>query len=125
VRIATSHDGARERIWIALSDLYLDTDIEDALEPCAHVLAASPFSRAELRAILFDEVHPALVDNLMSVAGEWAGFDADALCAHIRRSMAAWWAPIHVARWCRRGELRALWSRLDAIIAGLRSPESH
>jgi hypothetical protein len=113
----------RERVWIALSDLYLDADVDDVIAPCARVLAQSPFSRDELHAILFDEVHPVLVVNLLSVAGEWAGFDAAWLCARIRERRMAWWPPLTFSRWRLRGEMRALWQRVDAIIAVLRSPE--
>ena len=114
----------RECVWIALSDLYLDTDVDALIAPCARVLASSPFTRDELRAMLFDDVHPVLVTNLLSVAGEWAGFDPAWLCARIRRRRAAWWAPLAFSRWLQRGEMRALWQRVDAIIGVLRSPES-
>ncbi len=117
-------NSAREEVWLALSMLYLDTDIDGLLPACAQTLAASPYSREALAQLLFDEVHPALVYNLMSAAGVWDGFDRDWLCAHIRQRKAAWWAPIHVARWLRRADIRARWQRLDAIISALRATDS-
>ena len=114
----------REPVWVALSTLYLDTDIDALMPECAQTLAASPYSRDQLEQILFDEVHPALVYNLMSAAGVWDGFDRAWLCAHIRQRNAAWWAPIHLARWLRRADIRAQWQRLDAIIRALRASES-
>jgi hypothetical protein len=111
----------REDVWIALSDMYLDTDVEPFLEPCAQLLADSPFSRDELRCILFEEVHPALVLNLMSVAGEWGGFDRHWLCERIRRQQTPWNPRTWLARRLLRGYPRAQWRRLDEIIARLRS----
>ena len=62
-------------IWIALSDLYLDTDVALSHDCIARTLAASPYSLDDLHEMLMYDVHPALYPNLMSVAGEWAGFD--------------------------------------------------
>lgn len=66
---------ARIPVWVALSDLYLDTDVTLAHDYIARTLAASPFSLEALHEMLMYDVHPALYVNLMSVAGEWAGFD--------------------------------------------------
>jgi hypothetical protein len=64
-------------VWLALSELYLDTELSsDQLEHLAKTLAASPYSRAELEAILLTELHPVLAANLLAVAGVWSGFDA-------------------------------------------------
>lgn len=62
-------------IWIALSDLYLDTDVALSHDYIVRTLAAAPYSLEELHEMLMYDVHPALYPNLMSVAGEWAGFD--------------------------------------------------
>lgn len=66
---------SRRPVWLALAELYLDTDVTLYYDHIAEVLAASPYSLAELRAILYDEVHPALAANLLGVAGEWAAWD--------------------------------------------------
>jgi len=112
---------SREDIWIALSDLYLDTDIEPFLEPCAQLLAESTFSREELQHMLLEEVHPALVTNLLSVAGEWGSFDRDWLCARLRKKRSAWNPRVWLARRIMRGYARTQWQRLDEIIVRLRS----
>src|SRR5436309_12699108 len=65
----------RRPVWVALSDLFLDTDVRLYYPFIARTLADSPYSMEELRQILDDEVAPALQTNLLSVAGEWAGFD--------------------------------------------------
>ncbi len=67
----------RRPVWLALSELFLDTDIETLLPSLAHALAASAYSEAELERILRDEVQPLLQWNLLSVAGVWDGFDAE------------------------------------------------
>jgi hypothetical protein len=112
---------AREAVWVALSDMYLDTDIELFIEPCAEALADSPFSREELARILFEEVHPALVFNLLSVAGEWGGFETTWLFERIRGQQAGWAWRRWLARWLLRRYPRTLWPRLDEIIVRLRS----
>lgn len=65
----------RRPIWIALSELYLDTEPDWAR--VARICARSPFAIPELRRILFDEVHPVVHRNLWSTAGVWDGFDQD------------------------------------------------
>ena len=81
MRFSASELDIRRPLWIALSDLYLDT-VPDWDRIAAHC-ARSPFSIAELQRILFDEVHPVVHANLWSVAGVWQGFDADWLVACI------------------------------------------
>lgn len=78
-----SSDDPRVPIWRALSDLYLDTDVSLFYSHIAETLAASPFSLDELRAILIEDVHPALYANLLIVAGEWAGFEDEWLLPRI------------------------------------------
>jgi len=70
---------ARRAVWEALSTLFLDSDVAVSREHRAAVLAASPYQIDEIEAILAREVSPVLVWNLMSPAGEWAGFDLDEL----------------------------------------------
>jgi hypothetical protein len=67
---------ARRPVWEALSDLFLDTDTSLAREWRVRVLASSPYSIQELERILIDEVYPVCLPNLLSIAGEWAGFDS-------------------------------------------------
>jgi hypothetical protein len=62
-------------VWTALSDLYLDTDVTLSHDHIVRMLAASAYSLDELHEMLMYDVHPALYPNLLSMAGEWAGFD--------------------------------------------------
>jgi hypothetical protein len=79
---ATIHDEAeierRKPVWAALSDLWLDTELtEDDLQRIAGVMKRSEYSINELRDIYLFEVAPVVFPNLLSVAGEWAGFDEE------------------------------------------------
>lgn len=113
---------ARIPVWIALSELYLDTDVSAFHAAIAETLAASPYSPAELRAILIDDVHPALHANLLSVAGEWAGFDDAWLVERIeavgrqprwRRRMSRWFA----------SDIDAQWRAIEPMILAARNTE--
>ncbi|MFC4728954.1 DUF7079 family protein [Coralloluteibacterium thermophilus] len=71
----------RRPVWVALSELYLDT--EPGWRRVAAVCAASPFGLSQLQRILFDEVHPVLRWNIHAVTGVWDGFDEAWLVASI------------------------------------------
>ena len=113
---------ARIPVWIALSDLYLDTEVSTFHDGIAATLAASPYSLDALRDMLMDDVHPALYPNLLSVAGEWAGFDEAWL---IERIEAVGRRP----RWCRRmsrwfvRDIDTQWRALEPMIRAARSAE--
>jgi hypothetical protein len=77
----------RRPVWEALSDLFLDTEVSLDRQWRIDVLAASPYSIEELEYILIDEVYPICKYNLLSVAGEWAGFDLAWLEDQIRRRL--------------------------------------
>jgi len=117
---AGSEDPAvRRAAWEALSDLYLDTDV-DALRPSvAHRLAALPLTAAELEHILLSEVHPVLRANLRVAAGLWTAFDPDWLATAIQRHRAR-------PRWRRlfdpflRREAQRQWRLLAPMIQAAR-----
>jgi len=73
---APCDDLARRRpVWSALSELYLDTELAPADHArIASKLVESGYSAEQLEEILYRELHPLLHANLLSVAGEWAGF---------------------------------------------------
>jgi len=72
-------------VWDALSSLFLDTDVSLSRDWRARILAQSPYSIAELEEVLAEEVSPVCSWNLLSVAGEWAGFDPEWLRDSILR----------------------------------------
>lgn len=81
MRFSPGELAIRRPLWIALSDLYLDT--EPSWNRVAEQCARSPFAIPALQRILFDEVHPVVHLNLWSVAGVWDGFDEDWLVSRI------------------------------------------
>ncbi|MBD9477783.1 hypothetical protein [Pseudoxanthomonas sp. PXM02] len=113
MRFSASELDIRRPLWIALSDLYLDT-VPDWDRIAGHC-ARSPFSIAELRRILFDEVHPVVHANLWSVAGVWQGFDADWLVASI---VARKRRPLFRLPWPE--DRRYPWRELKPLIIALR-----
>ena len=78
----------REPIWLALSELWLDTELtERDLNHIASVMAESNYSLGELRDIYLYEVAPVLYPNILSVAGEWAGFDEEWLYGKVKEEV--------------------------------------
>ena len=111
-------DAARVPVWIALSGLYLDTEVEAFHDAIAATLAASPFALDELHAMLMYDVHPVLFTNLMAPAGVWDGFDDTWLVERIRarggrrrRGIAHWF----------RSDIDAQWAAIAARVAALRA----
>lgn len=65
-------------VWAALSELFLDTELDEAAyKYISKVVLDSGFEPEEIHDILWKEVFPAVGDNLRCVAGEWAGFDRE------------------------------------------------
>ena len=59
-------------VWTALSELFLDTELQDDdYAGIAAVLDRSGLPRERLQAILNYEVAPAFAFNLVDLAGEW------------------------------------------------------
>lgn len=65
----------RKPVWIALSNLFLDTDVSLNYKYIVRACSESKYSIDELKGILENEVAPVVSINLWSVAGEWSGFD--------------------------------------------------
>lgn len=75
-------------IWIALSELYLDTELQAIdYQHIASVIQQSPYSLKQVKLIDRNEVFPVLFNNGLSVAGEWTGFDPDWLVTCITESL--------------------------------------
>ncbi|MBB4806710.1 hypothetical protein HNP38_002006 [Chryseobacterium defluvii] len=74
----------RKRIWIVLSDLYLDTELGDSdFKYMALAIFKSPYTFEEAKEIDKYEIFPVLFSNLLSPAGEWAGFNEKILTESI------------------------------------------
>ncbi|CAK0745923.1 conserved hypothetical protein [Gammaproteobacteria bacterium] len=83
---------SRRAAWEALSDLFLDTDVSLSRSWRIEMLAELPYTISELEQILIDEIYPICKYNLLSVAGQWAGFDSGWLEEKILRRLAS---PLH------------------------------
>lgn len=99
---------ARTPLWEALADFWLDTELaDDQLDHIARVIAASPYSLETVMGIHDEEVAPAVSANLLSVAGEWAGFDSAWLnerCRHFAARRHSPWQRLQV--WMLRPRIR-------------------
>ena len=78
----------RKPIWISLSEFYLDTELDKRdFRHIAFKIIESPYSLQEIKRINKYEVFPILQRNLLSVAGEWAGFNEKWLIEEIIKSI--------------------------------------
>ncbi|MCR9247769.1 MAG: hypothetical protein NXI31_22305 [bacterium] len=110
----------RAPVWAAMSEFFLDTELElGDLERIAEVVARSKYTVEQLESILFRELVPALWTNVSTPAGEWGGFDQDWLQRRIlRRSR-------RFLRWpcwlLPRSVVREPWQRVREIVRASRS----
>jgi len=82
------NDPARESVWLALSELWLDTELDEGGRAAiAGILSISGFSLVELDAIYRLEVAPVVWTNTWVTAGVWDGFDPDWLFEACRRNL--------------------------------------
>lgn len=118
---------ARIPVWEALSALWLDTELQPCeLENIARTIALSPYSVAQMQEIRDYELMPVLGANLLSVAGEWAGFDAPWLIRQCRRNVvrreSAWFRLRCTVRvWLLEKFIRSDWQQLMERVCGMRS----
>ena len=110
---AQNSTATRYRAWEAFSQLFLDTELDDAdYMRLAADLAATPYTIDQLRHIVQYEVAPVCGPNLLAVAGAWDGFDRDWLIERCGRFQKAnqkprlagipieWWQKIaEILRW--------------------------
>jgi len=82
------HIEERKPIWIALSDLYIDNELQDAdFKYIATKIKESPYTFEEVKHIDKKEVFPILFSNLLSVAGNWTGFQEEWLVNEISKKI--------------------------------------
>ena len=66
----------RHKVWLALSEFYLDTQLmKEDFERIALIFRHSGLELQTIKKIDKYEVFPILQPNLSGVAGEWLGFD--------------------------------------------------
>lgn len=68
----------RKPLWLALSDLWLDTEPTDSTyQAIVREMLASGYPLAEIERIYAEEVAPAVYSNLFNTTGVWGTFDAE------------------------------------------------
>ena len=119
----------RRPLWIALSELWLDTELFSAdLERIARVMADSGLTIKALREVYLLEVAPVVSRNLLVVAGEWAGFDEEWLCSRIvsnlrdRPRLTRFWAWFPLTRRATTYATEEHWRRLIELVGEYRAP---
>ncbi len=79
----------RSQIWIALSDLYLDTELQEyTYHHIAKIIAESSYTFSQVRQIDKAEVFPVLYPNMISAIGVWDGFHNTWLIETIQKKIA-------------------------------------
>lgn len=88
MRKTTYNLNERKPIWISLSEFYLDTELDKKdFRNIAFKIIESPYSLEEVKRINKYEVFPILQRNLLSVAGEWVGFNEKWLVEEIIKNI--------------------------------------
>jgi len=108
-------DRARRRpVWAALAELFVDNEVRPDVAAAALACVRSGYADDELQRIWTHEVAPVLAPNLLSVAGEWVGFDLDWLAERIEQRRPT---PLdRVPAWLARAE----WQQVRRLTAWLR-----
>lgn len=110
---------ARMPLWCALSELLLDTQMQrQDYEAIARAAREGGFSTDQVRDIFEREVFPALAFNLMQVAGEWAGFDADVVRERILLTLGRPQASRFLTGGLKKRLMAEEWPRILAVLEG-------
>lgn len=102
-----------KKACIFLSDFFLDVEYDqERLDKMARVCERLHMPLSKLDHIFRYDLFPILYPNLLSVVGEWMGFDEDELLREIDRRRAAppWFF--------KRFELWLLWLALGSMVTG-------
>ena len=102
-----------EDVWSALSDFFLDTETRRFLPRTAWICARSGLDWERL---LREQVAPVVAQNLVDVAGDWAGFPDDWLFSSIRAHGSKGETPLS-RRLVR--EMSGLWEALRQLVVYL------
>ncbi len=108
-------------IWIALSDFYLDTELQDHdFSHIASIIKKSPYSLAEIKQINREDVFPILYSNLLYEAGNWSGFQEEWLVGKIQKRIQNRTSIRRISDsikyWCFRGMNKEYWTKLEEKI---------
>jgi hypothetical protein len=115
----------KHAIWIALSELYLDTELDEQdIQRIAKVFRLSNYKLDQIKEINRLEVFPVLQSNLEDVAGAWAGFNEkwliEAIETHIANKSVypsltedLWWL---ARKWMQKDYWVRLEAEYDALV---------
>lgn len=110
-----------------MSDLWLDSELDPArLREIADVVRESGLGRAELEDVFALELAPFLGSNQRVVAGEWAGFDPEWVCAQARALREQPRFKHRLLAWLRVSThaARPAWKRVKALAFRAEPPAS-
>jgi hypothetical protein len=112
-------------VWEALSEFFLDTELQpDDYARIAKLLAASAYSEKQIEQILVDEVCPVCRLNLLTVAGEWIGFDrqwlGDTIGGRLGKKPRFRWFFVLRHRWMYGRH----WNKVRPMIVALRGKQA-
>ena len=106
-------------VWHAMSDLFLDTEWQrEDYRRIANILAMSRYSLAELRSIFEDDVAPVFGSNLLSAAGEWAGWSQSDVRTIMLRSRRDGWLVSRLKRLLYRRCIEQEWKKIEQLLKG-------
>jgi hypothetical protein len=86
----TATDPRRIEVWIAMAEHFLDTETRQDIPLTALRCVEAQLTPGSAQLIWQYEVSPVVGANLLSVAGEWAGWDRDWLVERIERVRRSW-----------------------------------
>lgn len=117
-------DQAMPDVWLALAEHFLDTETRHLLPWTANACVLAGLAPEQVRSLWYEDIAPAVAINLLSPAGEWAGWDRDWLFQRISerraRGRTRWGRWLNRwSRWMRpsnRGDLEAL-NRFVAVLS--------
>ncbi len=114
---------------LAMAEHFLDTETRHLLPYTAHACVLAGLDPEQVRSLWHEDIAPVVGINLLSPAGEWAGWNGDWLLQRIRERRTrghTWWGRWR-NRWSRRllpvnrGDLEAL-SRFVAALSEASDP---
>lgn len=80
---------ARERAWVALSELFRDTELQPYdFDHMAQALQEAGMDAAEAEHALLHDVAPVFGPNLLATAGNWQGWTAESVVREIKAHQA-------------------------------------
>ena len=118
-RWGSSEVPRRLPVWHALSDLFLDTELQPHdYERIATCLSKSGYSADELHRILLEEVTPAFDFNMFEIAGEWSSWTEEAVLEIMSTSK----PDSRPKRWIRerlyKGYVKGEWGKIEPFLEG-------